>query len=138
MLETDDKDTVIGSDSQEDTEEVSSLSTEQKRQAKIEALLRYSYNQSFIKEKKPVKVKTLKEKIKEAIVGIFTILYMVFINPLRDKKVKQRIIMRLMMAILIGVLACWMGKNIDFDYDIENNGDYPHDIMYQASKNSSR
>lgn len=136
MSDIDDENTIVESNSQEDAE-VSPLSAEQKRQAKIAALLRYSYNQSYVKETKPVKVKTPKEKIKEAVVGIFTILYMMFIQPLRHEKVKQRLGKRLIMALLIWLLACWMGKNLKFDYDLENLEDHPHDVMYQASENDA-
>ena len=106
-----------------------------KQKAKTEALLRYINDQVAVQKPVPVVKKSLKEKIKEAVVGIAKILYMIFFGVLFDKKVRSRLGIRLVMILLTSLFAYWMSNNFDFDYEKEyKSEDMPRNIMYEAEK----
>lgn len=102
---------------------------------KTEALMRYINDQVAVQKTAPVRKKTTKEKIKEAVVGIATIFYMTFIGPLFSPKVKSRLGLRIFMIILIQIFAYWMYANVFKGYENEQAAkNYPQDIMYQANQ----
>ena len=106
-----------------------------KQKAKTEALMRYINDQVAVQKPAPVVKKTLKEKIKEAVVGIAKILYMIFFGVLFDKKVRSRLGIRIVMILLTYLFAYWMSNNFDFDYEKEyKSEDMPRNIMYEAEK----
>ncbi len=106
---------------------------------KTEALMRYINDQVALQKPKPVKNKTTKEKVKEAVVGIATIFYMMFAELFSDKKFRYQIGFRVLVLILIYLFAYWMQSNVFGEYEREKAAEnYPQDVTYKANQARSQ
>jgi hypothetical protein len=84
-----------------------------KKKAKEEALLRYINESDAPQILEPEKAKTTGEMVKEALVGIFGILYMLLLNPIiGDKKARNKLFGMIFFRLLIFLLAFYAFMNM--------------------------
>ena len=80
---------------------------------KEEALLRYINESDQPQNNIPEKAKTSGEAIKEALVGVIGVLYIIFLNPIiGDKTARRKVFMRVIFKLAIFLIVLWMFKNM--------------------------